>query len=36
LFPRLEEALDGSAMRALGLSMAALYDAKVDAGYALD
>jgi hemerythrin superfamily protein len=36
LFPRLEKALDGGAMRALGLSMAALYDAKVDAGYALD
>ena len=36
LFPRLEKALDAGAMRALGLSMAALYDAKVESGYALD
>jgi hypothetical protein len=36
LFPRLEKALDTGAMRALGQSMAALYDAKVESGYALD
>lgn len=36
LFPRLEQVLDAGAMRALGQSMAALYEAKVEAGYALD
>jgi hemerythrin-like domain-containing protein len=36
LFPLLERAMDGSAMRELGQAMAALYDAKVEAGYLLD
>jgi hypothetical protein len=33
LFPRLERALDAGAMRQLGLSMMALYEAKLEAGY---
>jgi iron-sulfur cluster repair protein YtfE (RIC family) len=33
LFPRLERAMDAGAMRELGLSMMALYHAKVEAGY---
>ncbi len=36
LFPRLEQALDTGAMRSLGHAMATLYEAKVEAGYALD
>ena len=36
LFPLLERAMDGTAMRALGQAMADLYDAKVEAGYLLD
>ena len=36
VFPRLERALDPSAMRELALSMMSLYHAKVEAGYALD
>jgi len=36
LFPRLERVLDAGAMRELGLSMMALYHAKVEAGYARD
>jgi hypothetical protein len=36
LFPRLEEVLDPGAMRELGSSMLALYDVKVEAGYAAD
>jgi iron-sulfur cluster repair protein YtfE (RIC family) len=34
LFPRLERALDAGAMHELGLSMMALYHAKIEAGYA--
>jgi hypothetical protein len=34
LFPRLEGALDSGALRQLGVSMMALYHAKVEAGYA--
>jgi hypothetical protein len=34
LFPRLEGALDGAAMRELAASMMALYHAKVEVGYA--
>ena len=36
LFPRLERALDPGAMRQLGLSMTALYDAKQETGYAVE
>jgi hypothetical protein len=33
LFPRLERALDGGTMRALGVSMMSLYHSAVEAGY---
>jgi len=36
LFPRLERALDAAAMRELGLTMLALYHAKLEAGYAVE
>jgi hemerythrin superfamily protein len=36
LFPRLEGVLDPGAMRRLGLSMMALYDAKQETGYAVE
>jgi hemerythrin superfamily protein len=36
LFPRLELALDATAMRRLGLSMMACYDAKQESGFAVE
>jgi hypothetical protein len=36
LFPRLEGALDPGALRQLGVSMMALYHAKVEVGYVID
>ncbi len=36
LFPRLERVLDPAAMRQLGLSMMALYDAKQESGFAVE
>ena len=36
LFPRLERALDPGALRRLGLSMMAIYDAKQETGYAVE
>jgi hypothetical protein len=36
LFPRLEKVLDARAMTRLGVSMLALYDVEVEAGYAAD
>ncbi len=36
LFPRLEGALDGRAMRELAVTMMTLYHAKVEAGYGLE
>jgi len=36
LFPRLEHVLDPAALRQLGLTMMALYDAKQETGYAVE
>ena len=36
LFPQLEKALDARAMRELGISMLAVYDVEVEAGFADD